>query len=87
MVCQMVVDEKMNSITNAKTRFLYHWLLRKLNKANQSQVIFNPSAFSQMGVMKVSNVFTPPQIIMMSWTYVFLPVILGKIFTLKFLFQ
>ncbi|XP_030209388.1 uncharacterized protein LOC115541682 isoform X2 [Gadus morhua] len=32
-----------------------------------------------MGVMKVSNVFTPPQIIMMSWTYVFLPVILGAV--------
>ncbi|CAL8386888.1 unnamed protein product [Boreogadus saida] len=32
-----------------------------------------------MGVMKVSNVFTPPQIIMMSWTYAFLPVILGAV--------
>ncbi|XP_030209372.1 uncharacterized protein LOC115541674 isoform X2 [Gadus morhua] len=32
-----------------------------------------------MGAMKVSNVFTPPQIIMMSWTYVFLPVILGAV--------
>ncbi|CAL8405784.1 unnamed protein product [Arctogadus glacialis] len=32
-----------------------------------------------MGVMKVSNVFTPPQIIMMSWTYVFLPVFLGAV--------
>ncbi|XP_030209368.1 uncharacterized protein LOC115541673 isoform X1 [Gadus morhua] len=32
-----------------------------------------------MGVMKVSNVFTPQQIIMMSWTYVFLPVILGAV--------
>ncbi|XP_030209374.1 uncharacterized protein LOC115541677 [Gadus morhua] len=29
--------------------------------------------------MKVSNVFTPPQIKMMSWTYVFLPVILGAV--------
>ncbi|CAL8405773.1 unnamed protein product [Arctogadus glacialis] len=32
-----------------------------------------------MGAMKVSNVFTPPQIIMMSWKYAFLPVILGAV--------
>ncbi|CAL8238677.1 unnamed protein product, partial [Lota lota] len=46
------------------------------HKPSQSQVIFNLSALSQMGVKKVSNHFTPQRIIIMSWMHVFLPVIL-----------